>query len=80
MNKKTDTMESSDLALVSFLWANDQRFTDIRREASRVFFIFPKNKAVEKLISKYWERSLKVDPMEYFTAIKQVKSFIYQKN
>ncbi len=75
-----DTIESSDLALVSFLWTYGQRFIDMRREAARVFFIFPKNEISDDLIVGYWDRTIKVDPMEYFSAIKQVKSFIYQKN
>lgn len=68
---------TTDLGLASFLSlyftldALDKTFPE------KTSFIFIRSVELEKLVDAYWKRKVQVNPQDYFSAIKNLKSRLY---
>lgn len=70
--------ESSDLSLVATLRCFGARIEGVdRSNPSRAIFHIPREKGLDQLVEAFWAHSLKVDPIEYFNALKEAKSRLY---
>jgi hypothetical protein len=83
MNKKIKQKQSlfrtSDLALASAL-SLCQPFIRLEAvSASRFNFIFEKTEDTDYLVDKYWNNDMRVDPREYFDAIRSIKARLYDR-
>ncbi len=69
--------ETHDLALaviISLFFPVNQ----INKENPRkVIFIFVKNSKLENVITRYWNKELRVEPRQYFDQLKVLKARIY---
>jgi len=48
-----------------------------RQNPRRVEFIFERNSKLEKLLKRYWNNQLEVEPKKYFNQLKILKSRLY---
>jgi len=77
MNNKY--FQTNDLALCAALLCSGLSIIDIdKTNLKRVFFLFEKNRKNEIVIDKYWKHELLVDPINYFNALKELKTRIYE--
>jgi hypothetical protein len=75
MNKYYDT---SDLSLASFLSLYFPIDYLNKTNPEKVIFCFLRSEELENLIEAFWRRKVQVNPQDYFAAIKNVKSRLYQ--
>lgn len=76
MDKDKNEHKTTDLALAAYI---NITMPIIRLEwlDRRASFVFPKSKLTEKLITGYKNRQAKVEPLEYFNSIKNLKGRLY---
>jgi len=68
---------SSDFALIAALSLFQPIERIDRKNLKRITFTFKKNKKLLEIIDSYWQGELKVDPLKYFTQLKNIKTRIY---
>ncbi len=80
MEHEKDLYRVSDLALASTLlclgcrlWATD------RSDERRVSFVFERNEGLDEILENYWTGQLRVEPVAFFSAVKQAKNRIYSE-
>ena len=78
--EQTKLYETTDLALVSviLLFLPDALDVINRENPRRVVFGFKRSEKLDKLVSKFWDGKLKIEPRLFFDAIKTAKVRIYQ--
>lgn len=70
--------QTSDLALCAALCCLGYQIENIEwRSASRAMFVIRKDKKLEGLIEKYFAHQLKVEPVNFFNFLKEIKTRIY---
>ena len=77
MKNENDFIESSDLSLVAALCCFGAIIHDVDRSAPRAIFHIRKDVGLTQLTQAFFTRSLKVEPLEYFNALKHAKSRLY---
>ena len=77
--EQTKLYETTDLALVSvlLLFLPDSLEVVNRENSRRVVFGFKKS---DKLVERFWNRKLKIEPRAFFDGIKTAKARIYSEN
>ena len=80
--EQTKIYETTDLALISVVLLSlpDSLEFVNRENPHRVVFRFKKTDELDKLVSRFWGRKLKVEPREFFDGIKTAKARIYSEN
>ncbi|HUD09984.1 MAG TPA: DUF5659 domain-containing protein [Patescibacteria group bacterium] len=71
--------QTSDLALSAFLNLYFPIDSLDKTYPNKTIFLFKRSKELESLIEAYWKRKVQVNPQDYFSAIKNVKSRLYQE-
>jgi hypothetical protein len=69
----TDLSLSAVLSLFFPLWAID------RKDPAKVKFLFNRDEKLDEIVGAYWRGELKVEPLSYFNAIKNIKSRIHEE-
>jgi len=69
--------ESSDLALVTTISLFQPLEAIDRTNPHKALFIFKRDTHLEKLIEAYWKDEIRVNPREYFNALKSMKARLY---
>ena len=78
MNKKNDTLTTTDLGLAAALVSEGFTISLLdRTHASKVGFIFKQEGNMEEMINDYWSDKLKVKAQSYFNSIKMLKSRVH---
>ena len=79
MNMKTSNFETSDISLCATLHTLGFTldFVD-RTHPSKAVFVFSRKEGLDEAIQRYWAHSLLVDPLAYFSSLKEVKDRLYQ--
>ena len=71
---------SSDLGLSTTL----SLFTKIEKidkaNPRKVRFFFKKDKKLDEIVNKYWNKKLRVDPLAYYMQIRSMKNMIYEQS
>ena len=77
--EQTKLYETTDLALISviLLFSPDSLEVVNRENSHRVVFGFKKS---DKLVERFWNRKLKIEPRAFFDGIKIAKARIYSEN
>jgi hypothetical protein len=76
--KENDFFTSTDIALISAALCCGYRIDEVdRSNPARVALIIRRDNGLNELIKRYFAHQLKVDPLAYFHALKEVKSLIY---
>lgn len=70
--------ESSDLSLATTLSLYYPLEAIDRKNPQKALFIFKRDQQMDKLIEAYWRGEIKVNPQEYFNALKNMKSRLYE--
>lgn len=70
--------ESSDLSLVTTLSLYYPLEVVDRTNPHKALFVFKKDQQMDQLIESYWRGELKVNPQEYFNALKNMKARLYE--
>ena len=80
--EQTKLYETTDLALVSvlLLFLPDSLEVVNRENSHRVVFGFKKSDKLDKLVNRFWNRKLKIEPRAFFDGIKTAKARIYSEN
>lgn len=68
----TDFCLASTLACIGFLLEKVDR-----TNPERAIFIFSKNNKLEKAIEKFWRKEMRVDPLAFNAAQRELKNRIY---
>lgn len=75
-----DTFRTSDLALVAFLWSEGCQLSQVTSDGEKKIFVFEKSTFLSELIDAYWSRSARIEPLQYFSSLREVKNLIYRSN
>ena len=80
--EQTKIYETTDLALISviLLFSPDSLEVVNRENSRRVVFGFKKSDKLDKLVNRFWNRKLKIEPRAFFDGIKTAKARIYSEN
>ena len=73
-----DYYSTSDLALASYLTLYFPIDSFDKKDPNRVIFYFKRTETFEKLVEAYWRKKVQVNPQDFFTAIKNLKTRLYQ--
>ncbi len=77
---QNDYFISQDLALCACLVCyGDYQIEAIDRQGSRATFFIRRDEKLDDLVQRYWTHQLQVEPMGYFSCLKEIKSRIYTK-
>lgn len=68
---------TKDLCLATFLLSMGKNFTLVQESDNRFTFHFDKNKEIQGLIDQYFKRTALVEPQNFYMAMRQIKSRIY---
>lgn len=79
MMENENQYKTSDLPLATVLSLFSPIESIDSSDKRRVFFVFKQSQELDKLIKKYWDRELKIEPQEYFNQLKIIKSRIYSQ-
>lgn len=76
MNENQNKFQTTDLCLATIisLWHSP---SDFFKQGNKVVFVFSENKEVTNLISLYWQNQIKVEPKQFFSQLKNLKTRIY---
>ena len=70
---------TTDFNTITVLCYFDHKIEAINKEnPKKVRFCFKKSKNLEIILSKFWKKELSVEPMAFFSLIKEIKSRIYE--
>jgi hypothetical protein len=73
-----DLFETSDLPLVATLLFYGAKIASVERnKGPRATFFIQREKGLDGLIQGFYSRSLQVEPLAYFNALKEAKSRLY---
>lgn len=74
-----DIYSTSDLALATLisLWYPLEAI-DRTQDAHKAYFLFKRDQQLDKLVTSYWRGELKVNPQQYFNALKNMKARLYE--
>lgn len=77
-NQSTQTYKTNDLALCAALYVCGYPIEEIDREnPSRAIFCIPRNEYLDDIVRLFLTHELRVDPLAYFNAIKEIKTRLY---
>ncbi len=77
--KEKDFFRSAGLALVTTLYLSYPIEAIDKQDQNRAYFLFKRDEALDSLIQSYWRSESKVEPRVYFSALRAVKTRIYNK-
>lgn len=70
---------TTDFNTIVVLCYFDHKIETIDKEnPKKVRFYFKKSKNLETILSKFWKKELLVEPIAFFSLIKEIKSRIYE--
>lgn len=80
--KNYDDFTTNDLALAATLSTLGFSIEAIEKQqfSSRATFVFIKNDNLSKVVESYWSDKLRVNPKNYFDALKHIKTRIYARS
>lgn len=72
------TFTTTDMALAAALYTVCELDELDKTDPRRVIFRFKNNTGIDKLIEDFWNKRFKIDALTYFSALKTLKSRIYE--
>ncbi len=77
---ENDLFQSSDLSLIATLCCFGATIECIDRNGGpRAVFCVRREHGLDQLVQAFWSHELKVDPLDYFNALKQCKTRLYDR-
>ena len=77
---ENDFFESSDLSLIATLCCFGATIENVDRNSGpRAVFCVRRERGLDQLVQAFYARELKVDPLDYFNALKQCKTRLYER-
>ena len=78
--KEGDYFESADLSLVAALCCHGFRVETIQKKTygNRSVFLLLREKGLDDCVQAFWAHSLQVDPLSYFSILRELKTRLYQ--
>lgn len=71
-------LRTTDICLGTALRCKGYKIVKIENDSlTKLAFFFEKNKGINKTIDQYFEQKLLVEPIQFFTTLKQIKTRIY---
>lgn len=71
--------QTSDLALASFLTLHYPIDSIEKSNSKKMFFYFKREEHLDDLLQLYFSKQTKVEPQDYFNAIREVKNRLYNQ-
>ena len=77
--KLNDIYQTSDLALAAViaLWYPLEAI-DRTQNPHKALFLFKRDEQLDQCVDSYWRGELKINPMEYFNSLKNIKARLYE--
>ena len=76
--KSDEIYQTSDLALAATLALSyPTKAVEVVDTSGKVVFVFKKTAGLEEMISKYWDKKIKVETQVYFSQIRNLKARIF---
>lgn len=70
---------TSDLALAALISLSyPLEVIDKTQNPHKALFLFKRDEQLDRVVEGYWRGELKVNPQEYFNAIKNIKARLYE--
>ncbi len=77
---ENELFETSDLSLVAALCCFGAKIDAVERNSGpRATFYLRHEKGLDALVQAFWAHTLQVEPLEYFNALKEAKSRLYDR-
>ncbi len=76
--QKNETYKTSDLGLAAAIYLYLPQVEIVKAKNNRLIFAFPLTEKVTSIVESYWQRSLKIDALSYYTAEKHLKTQIHE--
>lgn len=73
-----NTYQTNSLALASAISLFIPLSSIEKDLQGRCVFTFPQSRELDELVTKYWNKELRVNALEHFTQIKSLKARIYE--
>ena len=70
--------QTSDLALAAFIECHDQACSIELIRPGKAIFIFSHNEKIDELIQAFWSGSSLVEPKNFFSQLKFLKTRLYE--
>lgn len=82
ITKNNKTIFSTDnLCLATFLKAKKCKALHITRKTPKhAFFNFENTAELKKLIKKFWDETSLIEPRSFYLALRELKTFLYDKS
>jgi len=74
---ENDYLATPDMPLIATLICYGYLIDSVDKRYEKAQFLIPRNKALDSLIRQYHAHELRVDPLSYFYALKEVKNRLY---
>lgn len=75
---ENESYQTSDLALVAALCCHGAIIESVDRRAQRAIFHIRSERGINQLVQAFHSRSLNIEPLTYFNALKNAKSRLYE--
>ncbi len=78
--RESDLFESSDLSLIATLYCYGATIECVDRTTGpRAVFCIKRQRGLDQIVQAFYAREIKVDPLDYFNALKQCKTRLYDR-
>ncbi len=76
MNQNYESLQITDLCLATTisLWHSP---VNVYKSKNKAVFVFPSNQETNDLINLFWENKIQVEPKQFFSQLKNLKTRIY---
>ncbi|MSU55308.1 MAG: hypothetical protein EXS46_02090 [Candidatus Taylorbacteria bacterium] len=75
----SDFFSTADLALAAGISLSYHLEAIDKKNLRKAYFLFRRETGLDKLVQAFWAHELKVDPLLYFNALKEIKTRLYQQ-
>lgn len=78
-NTNPDCYITSDLALATAISLHHPIISIDKTNSNKALFIFKDGQDIQQFLQEYWSGTVKVNPLEYFNQLRNVKSRLYEE-
>lgn len=77
-NKTNEYYSTADLSLATALFLSFTLASIDSTNPHRAEFLFSRSKQLDDTVEAFWRKELKVEPQEYFAALRAIKARLYE--
>jgi hypothetical protein len=77
--KGNDFLRTGDLSMAAVIFLFKPLEGVDRQDPKRAQFIFKRSQELNDLVTKFQRKELKVEPLAYFAALREIKARLYER-